>query len=384
MKAFRHLGNAQMVFGAGQVNNLINYLPGRGPLLVVTGRHLAGSVTWKNLENRLQAAGIAYTRETVDGEPSPEMIAELTARARSQKTESIAAIGGGSVLDAGKAAAAMLKHEHRVEDYLEGVGERSLTGAAVPVIAAPTTAGTGSEATKNAVISRRGKGGFKRSLRHDAFIPRTAIIDPVLAVGCPPMVSLACGMDALCQLLESFISTDATPLTRLLARDGLLHFGRGSRLFSEQCYGGADELELRGELALAAYFSGLALANAGLGTVHGLAGPLGALSRAPHGVVCGLLLGPVFRRLVRLLGDSPEGGHTLRALESAGTALFPGETNVDRMLDKCESWADALPRLSSYGLSKEDLDAAVTASTNKSFPVRLSEDDRRAALAEIY
>ena len=137
---------------------------------------------------------------------------------------------------------------------------------------------------------------------------------------------------------------------------------------------------MRGELALAAYFSGLALANAGLGTVHGLAVPLGALSRAPHGVVCGLLLGPIFRCLFHLLGESPEGEHTLRAFESAGTSLFPGETNVDRMLDRCESWTDALPRLSSYGLSEEDLDAVVTALTNKSFPVRLSEDNRRAAL----
>ena len=381
MTPFRHLGNSSLIFGNGAVGDLPRRIPGDGPVLFVTGRHFAASRAWHRLESALRAAGRPYSRETVSGEPSPEMVDALAEAARASGTEAVAAIGGGSVLDAGKAAAAMLRHEGSVADYLEGVGTKEPTGAAVPMVAVPTTAGTGSEATKNAVISRRGAGGFKKSLRHDAFIPAAAILDPELAIGCPPEVSAACGLDAFSQLLESFVSTGATPVTDALARDGMIRFGRGSRLFAEKAYGTDREIALRGELALAAYYSGLTLANAGLGTVHGLAGPLGAACEVPHGVACGLLLAPVFRRIEET--EPLERLALAGALVLRGKSAAPGKEDARAVLDLFEEWSSRLPRLSSYGLTEEGLDGVVAASGNKNSPVALGAAAMREALAEV-
>ncbi len=388
VKTFRHLGNADLIFGNGKVSTVPDLVTSDGPVLVLTGNHFPHTQAWKNLEDGFRNCGIHVVRETVSGEPSPEMVDALVETARKNGTASVVAIGGGSVLDAGKAAAAMLRHEGSIFDYLEGVGSWEPEAKTAPMIAVPTTAGTGSEATKNAVISRRGADGFKKSLRHDAFIPGIAIIDPELAVGCPPNVTIACGMDAFCQLLESFISTGATPLTDILARDGLCRFGKGSKLFAENRFGLDGEVGERSELALAAYYSGLTLANAGLGTVHGLAGPIGAYSEVPHGVACGLLVGPVFRRIADRLVDE-DGLEVLDRLAYAGAVLHrgadavPERGDVDRLIDRFGEWADQLPRLSDYGMSETEIDTIVAASANKNSPVVLSESERRDALVEV-
>ncbi len=404
VKPFSHLGNQSLVYGEGAIRGLTGIIPGAGPILFVTGRHFAVSSVWPHLESALKAEGRAYLRETVSGEPSPEIVDALAVAARKRGAEAVIAIGGGSVLDAGKAAAAMLRHEGSVADYLEGVGTKNPTGAAVPMIAVPTTAGTGSEATKNAVISRRGKGGFKKSLRHDNFIPRIALIDPELALGCPEEVSRACALDAFCQLLESFISTGATPVTDALARDGLIRFAGGRRLFGENLFGTDEETALRGELALAAYYSGLTLANAGLGTVHGLAGPLGAICDVPHGAACGLLLAPVFRRIQAASAQEHSAADAVQGrLALAGAILLRGdvrgmqggqsgrggytaassEGDAEAVLDLFEEWAAPLPRLSHYGLTENDLDAVVAASDNKKSPVALNAAAMREILAEV-
>lgn len=388
VKTFRHLGNADLIFGVGKVSTIPGLVTADGPVLVLTGNHFPHTQVWKNLEDGFRNRGLKVVRETVSGEPSPETVDALAETARKNGISSVVAIGGGSVMDAGKAAAAMLRHKSGVFDYLEGVGSREPEAATAPLIAVPTTAGTGSEATKNAVISRRGADGFKKSLRHDAFIPPIAVIDPELAVGCPPNVTIACGMDAFCQLLESYVSTGATPFTDILARDGLCRFGKGSQLFVENRYGLDGEVDDRSELALAAYYSGLTLANAGLGTVHGLAGPIGACSEVPHGVACGLLVGPVFRRIADRLVD--EGGlEVLDRLAYAGAVLHrggdavPERGDVDRLIDRFREWADELPRLSDYGMSEADIDIVVAASANKNSPVALSESERQDAMAEV-
>ena len=381
MIPFQHLGNPRLSFGAGRLSEVPGLLQGRDPVMLISGRHFAEGAASRRLEGDLGSAGHRLVKGLVSGEPSPEIVDALTEEARSEGVGTIVAVGGGSVLDAGKAVAAMLRHEGSVFDYLEGVGSRRPEGRTAPMIAAPTTAGTGSEATKNAVISRRGDGGFKKSLRQDAFIPQVAVVDPELAVGCPAEVSTACGMDAFCQLLESFVSTGATPLTDGIAWEGLRHFARGRRLFTESLYGTDDEGDLRGHLAFAAYCSGLTLANAGLATVHGLAGPLGAVCEVPHGVACGLLLAPVFRRMA---AKAPmDRLQAVGALLVRGDDARPEDDDVLRVLDLFDAWARPLPRLSTYGLAEIDLDAVVAASGNKNSPVPLDDDERRAALVDV-
>lgn len=388
VESFRHLGNSDLIFGAGRISTLPNIIPSGGPVLILTGNHFPGTQVWKKLESGIKNRKLEIIRETVNGEPSPETVDALVEDARKRGTASVVAIGGGSVLDAGKAAAAMLRHEGSVLDYLEGVGSRDPEGKTLPMIAIPTTAGTGSEATKNAVISRRGKDGFKKSLRHNAFIPPVALIDPELAVGCPEDFSLSCGMDAFCQILESWTSTGATPFTDVLARDGFIRFGKGSRLFTEKCYGSPDEVDYRSELAMAAYYSGLTLANAGLGTVHGLAGPIGAYSQVPHGVACGLLVGPVFRIIADKLEDAGV-SEILNRLAYAGAVLHrgaeavPERGDVERLLDRFDEWAGNLPRLSDYGMKETDIESVIAASSNKNSPVSLDEAERRTVIVGI-
>lgn len=198
------------------------------------------------------------------------------------------AIGGGSVIDCGKAVAAMLVEDGSVQDYLEGVGTRKPSGAKIPFIAVPTTAGTGSEATKNAVVCDR-KEGYKKSLRHDAYMPDVAVIDPELTMTAPRPVTIACGLDAVSQLIESYTSTKANVFTDSLALTALSH---ASESLLPHCLDQGNDISLRGKMSYAALISGITLSHAGLGAVHGMAGPLGGLFPVPHGVTCGKLLFP--------------------------------------------------------------------------------------------
>ncbi len=204
---------------------------------------------------------------------------------------------------AGKAVSAMIPVEGSITDYLEGVGDREHPGTKIPFIAMPTTSGTGSEMTKNAVISEVGEHGFKKSLRHNNFIPEMAIIDPEMMLSCPAGLTAASGMDAFTQLLESYVSRQANPMTDALALQGLKQIKNYLlRAYLE----GDNNLEARSGMALAAMFSGITLAHAGLGLVHGFASPLGAYFDIPHGVVCGTLMAPVFAYTIENLIDQPD------------------------------------------------------------------------------
>ena len=387
VNAFRHRGNSNLIFGAGSAANLPEFLSKEESILILTGGHFLQSRAWTLLEAGLRGSGITYVRETVNREPSPDTIDGLVEIARNIAAASVLAIGGGSVLDAGKAVAAMVCHEGSVIEYLEDIGSRHPSGRTLPMIAVPTTAGTGSEATKNAVISKHGVSFFKKSLRHDAFVPATAIIDPELALGSPMNVTLACGMDALCQLIESYVSTGATLFTDMLAKEGLRLFGGACELLSGKELG-AKEVSQRGNLALAAYFSGLCLANAGLGTVHGLAGSLGAHVEIPHGLACALLAAPVFRLLVKRL--SQDGNQAvLNKLAFAGAQISRGSNaslrhgDVNRLTDHLENWAERLGRLADYGLERSDIGHIVKASGNKNSPVNFSDSERREFLLQL-
>jgi alcohol dehydrogenase class IV len=290
----------------------------------------------------------------------------------------VAALGGGSVLDAGKAVSAMLCEQGAVVDFLEGVGTGAeLSGRKTPFVAIPTTAGTGSEATKNAVLSRVGPGGFKKSLRHEALVPDVALVDPALAVSCPPEVTAACGMDAFTQLLEAYTSTKASSFTDGLVEEALRR--AGASLVAACTTHGAD-VSVRADLAYAALVSGIALANAGLGIVHGLASPIGASFDIPHGVVCGTLVGEATRMNVERLEAVDPLGAGLRRYAAAGRLLGAPDGDdraaVAHLLDTLDRWTAELgiPTLGAYGVTREDVAALVRGAGLKNNPVPLEAE----------
>lgn len=298
--------------------------------------------------------------------------------------------GGGSAVDAGKALSAALILPGSIREYLEGVGTRSPDGKKVPFIAIPTTAGTGSEVTKNAVLSDI-TAGYKKSLRHDNYVPDLTLIDPELQLSCPRDVTAASGMDAVTQLLEALLSTRSSPLTDALAIDGLVHAGRSYARAVER---GDSDVDARAGMAYAAYLSGRCLANAGLGVVHGLAGPAGAHSAVPHGLVCGALLRPATERLVSRLRSEPAGSAALVKLAGAGYALTGSalhaaatgerttEDGLARLLTRLAEFERiaSFPRLSAYGLTPEIADQVAGEASNKNSPVDFTESERRELL----
>jgi alcohol dehydrogenase class IV len=284
-------------------------------------------------------------------------------------------------LDAGKAIAAMVGVEGSVQEYLEGVGSKPPPGVTVPLYAVPTTSGTGSEATKNAVISRIGKNGFKKSLRHDNYIPARACIDPALIVGCPLPVTRYAGLDAITQLLEAYVSSGASNVSDLFALEGLRLAGSAFPALA----GGEEGEDLRGAMGLAAYYSGIALANAGLGVVHGLASPIGALFPAPHGAVCGSLVAEATRIVIDKLEQGEAAGednmrHGLERYTNAAVAISgenrgnPAE-NRQGLIECLAEWVELcdVPRLSEFGISADSLPEIAAASGTKSTPVSLDE-----------
>jgi len=293
------------------------------------------------------------------------------------------------VLDAAKAIAGLLATGNSVMDYLEGIGpELPYQGPAVPYVAIPTTAGTGSEATKNAVLSVQGEGGFKKSFRHDLLVPRYAIVDPALLSSCPPALIAANGMDALTQLLESFTSIRANPFSDALARSGLIAVRDGLLRWHA---GGAGAGEGRYQMAYAALLSGITLAQVGLGSVHGLASPLGAFFPIPHGVVCGTLVAAATRTNIDALLSREPGSAALEKFAEAGR-LFARDDRLSRdqalgtLVEILEAWTLQLelPRLSKYGISVADFDRIVAncrGSSMKTNPVELTDAELRALLA---
>ncbi|MDH5379060.1 MAG: iron-containing alcohol dehydrogenase, partial [Gammaproteobacteria bacterium] len=277
-------------FGSGSFSRLPQIAGqfGSNVLLVAGGKSFLESRHWAWLRQHWQANAVHVSLCQIRGEPSPVWVDEVVAEFSNAKIDVVIAIGGGSALDAGKAVAGLLRLGRPVTDYLEGVGpELPYEGPAVPFIAVPTTAGTGSEATKNAVLSVQGEDGYKKSFRSDQLIARYAVVDPELLETCPPALIAANGMDALTQLLESYVSTRANPFTDSLALSGLTAVRKGLIEWYEK---GASAKEAQTQMAYASLLSGITLAQAGLGSVHGLASPLGAFFPIPHGVACGTLL----------------------------------------------------------------------------------------------
>ncbi len=378
----------QIHFGAGQLAQLPALVRQGGKrLLLITGSaSLRASPHYAALLAGLTKAGVRFEVESCGGEPSPDFVDAIVARYRGLGFDWVVGIGGGSVIDAGKAIAAMLPQEGSVRDFLEGMQTRQHDGRKTPFIAVPTSSGTGAEATKNAVLSVVGPHGFKRSLRHDRFVPDIALIDPQLALSCPPKVTAACALDALTQLLEAYVSTQASPLTDALALNGLRYVAGG---FLRAYEHGDEDIEARSYLAYAALLSGIVLANAGLGLVHGFAGPIGAHCAMPHGEVCGTLLGETTRQTIAALAADPEIHEVaLAKYAQAGVALY-GEgsgslpQDCQRLVDTLSAWIERtrIPRLGQYGITAADLPRILDQSNGKNSPALLDRAQMTAILA---
>ncbi len=387
----------RIVFGAGTVATLAAEVAamGRRALLVTGAASLQASPVWEHLTVALHAHGIGWETVTVAGEPSPTMVDDIVAAFRQEEFGVVAGIGGGSVLDFAKAVAGLLRPGNSVMDHLEGVGcDRPYHGPAVPFIAVPTTAGTGSEATRNAVLSVVGVNGFKKSFRHDALVAQVAIVDPALLATCPPALLAANGMDAFTQLLEAYVSTQANPMTDALAWSGLKAFATGFfAAYRGACNAGDSVAAVaagRSRLAYAALLSGVCLAQTGLGAVHGLASPLGAYYPIPHGVVCGTLVaeatGVTIEALKKRLPVSP----ALAKYARTGRLLAGLAPDVDEataqltLVETLRSWQAelGLPGLTGYGPDESSLAKVVSnsrGSSMKTNPVTLTDPE----IAEI-
>jgi alcohol dehydrogenase class IV len=379
-------------FGRGRFDTLASHVVryGHQVMLVTGGQSFLRSPYYAKLQQQFHHAGIRYVHERIVGEPSPERIDEIVATHRHTGIELVVAIGGGSALDAGKAIAGLLQIGDSVMDYLEGVGpEKAYKGPALPFIAVPTTAGTGSEATKNAVLSRHGENGFKKSFRDEQLVAQLTLVDPDLLQTCPARVIAANGMDALTQLLESYVSLKANRLNDALAIDGLRAARDGLLPLYESA---GQDGQAREQMAYAALLSGINLAQTGLGSVHGLASPLGAFYPIPHGIVCGSLVAAATQvNIDAMLEREPDNialKRYARMAEVLAQKRFASqEEALLSLVSLLQDWTDrlAIERLSAYGLDESGIDQVVAhsrGSSMKTNPIVLTDEEIRSILLE--
>jgi alcohol dehydrogenase class IV len=379
MFSFEFATANRIIFGAGKLNELGKQIEGRAKRLLLVCGHSSDAIP--RVKEMLSAQEIPFTEFEVHGEPTVEVVREGVKVARDCDT--IIGLGGGSVLDAGKTIAALVTNPGDVLDYLEVVGKgQALVHEPLPYIAIPTTAGTGSEVTRNAVIESTEQ-KVKVSLRSPLMLPHVALIDPELTHNLPPTITASSGLDALTQLIEPFVSVRANPMTDAICREGMHHAARSLRRAYED---GADK-EAREGMALASLFGGLALANAALGAVHGFAGPLGGMLHAPHGALCACLLPLVMEANLKAL-EKRQPEHPALARYAEIAQILTGNKNTTA-LDGVE-WTSELvnalhiPALSAYGMSEEDFPEAVEktmkANSFKGNPIALNKEESRGIL----
>ena len=372
----------RIIFGAGTLREI-------GPAarewgrraLVVTGRESARA---RRLVELLAADKIAVTCCSLAGEPTTDAVTGAAAQARAAGCDLVVGIGGGGALDAAKAVAALLTNPGDLLEYLEVVGRgQPLAVPAAPCVAIPTTAGTGSEATRNAVLTSPAH-RFKASLRSPSMLPRLALVDPELTRDLPPALTAATGLDALTQLIEPYVSCRANPFTDALCAEGIRRAARSLR----RAYHDGHDAAAREDMALASLLSGLALANAGLGAVHGFAAPIGGMFPAPHGAVCAALLPSVMAANLGAARLRQPGGGTLRRYEEVARLLTdrPTATADDGVAWVRQLVAElAIPRLGVYGIKPADIPALVTnaaqASSMKANPLALTPGELTAIIA---
>jgi alcohol dehydrogenase class IV len=380
----------KIVFGAGrrrEIGVLAKPLGDRA-VLIAGSRTLEKLGYIRQLIADLEMSGISVLSvETISHEPETADVDRLVGRLRNSllPRDFVLAIGGGAALDLGKAAAALLPQTQNapVRDYLEGVGcGLVLEAEPLPFIAVPTTAGTGTEATKNAVISSSQQPPFKKSLRDDRMMPKVALIDPELSLHCPAKITAESGMDAVTQLFESYVSRRHQPVTDALIEQGLpLAFEALERLVRQP-----NDLESRTKMAYAALLSGIGLANAGLGMAHGIAPALGVHCRIPHGAACALMLPSALRTNAEVCSDRY--GKLARLLLRIDSAI-PDEVATEKLINRVEELCDLLQvprRLSDVGVDLSIIPVLAKDSKGSSMsgnPKELSTEDVEVILRNI-
>ena len=375
MTAFAVQIPPRILFGRGELAKAPNLIAAFGSKGIVV--HGANPARAALLIDGLAAEGCAVRTIACDQEPTLTMLETALADLRDLRPNWVAAIGGGAAMDMGKALAALIDAPAPPQDYLEIVGRGlALTAPTLPFIALPTTSGTGAEATKNAVIGLP-EHGRKVSLRDDQMLARLVIVDPSLTDFCPRGVTLASGMDAICQLIESYVSNRATPFTDALTRPSI-----GVGLTALQRLMTSEDQTARDHMAWVSLSSGMALANGGLGAVHGLAGPIGGVCGAAHGAICGALLGPVLEmNRSRATGDAA--ARLLDVCQIIATVLG---CNIQDAPQALSEWGKSvgLMSLSALGLDPalhtEIAVASLSTSSMKGNPVVLTAADVVALL----
>jgi alcohol dehydrogenase class IV len=378
---FEFAAAGRIVFGCGVALELgahVREFGGRGFVITGSRPERFGTV--------LESLGtIIAGRFAVSGESSVDVLAEAVGQARDAECDVVVGIGGGSVIDTAKAVAALLTNRGGVMEYLEVVGEgRPLTETAAPCVAVATTAGTGAEVTRNAVLYVPDK-RVKASMRSASMLPRLAVVDPDLTRSMPPEVTAATGLDALTQLIEPYVSCRANPLTDGICVEGLARAARSLR----RAYEAGEDMAAREDMALASLFGGLALANAGLGAVHGFAGALGGMTGAPHGVICGRLLAHVMRANVEAMWQREPRNPAMARYDRigrivTGDAAATARDAIEWVGGLCEDLA--MPSLADYGLTAELIPQVVEmarrASSMKGNPIVLTDEELTRILAD--
>jgi alcohol dehydrogenase class IV len=377
---FEFATTTRILFGCGQISHLAaNALPLGNQALVVLGKN---PNRHESLLQSLRQSGLSVNTFSIAGEPTIGDIEKGTDLAKKSGTQIVIGLGGGSVIDAGKAISAMSRQPEDLWHYLEIVGQGyPLTASPLPYIAIPTTAGTGAEVTRNAVLSSP-KHRVKASLRHPSMLPRLAIIDPELTLPCPPDITAASGMDAFIQCLEAYVSCRANPLTDALCLSGIEHCVRSL----ETVVRDGLHLAARTDIAYAAMLSGMALANAGLGAVHGFAAPIGGAFHAPHGAICAALIAPVWAANLEAIHQR---GHTaaLNRFEKVaqwmtGEPAASAQAGLSYLIELTRQVS--IPRLQHWGIQECHLDdlvsKAAASSSMKGNPVPLDNATLRNIL----
>lgn len=371
----------RIIFGSGCIEQLPQTVGLLGSTALVVCGHNQSRV--QPILDAVGNAGISVSVVNIEGEPNIEMVSDGAKLAQSKGADCIVAIGGGSVIDAGKAIAALSTNPGPALDYLEVVGKgKPLASTPLPIIAVPTTSGTGAEVTANAVLEST-EHRVKVSLRHPSMLPHTALVDPELTLSVPPEITAATGLDALTQVLEPYVSTMANPLTDLFCRQGIKLAAQGL----PKAVADGRDLNAREAMAQVSLFGGLALANAKLGAVHGIAGPFGGMYKAPHGAVCGILLPHVMQANIQALKKRQPDHFSLTRYEEIACMLtgsdeadiFDGPAAVQKMVETFN-----LPGLSAYGFHLGELELLMTkaqqASSMKGNPISLTSDELKHIL----